>query len=285
MLLLGAATGCDDAPPRERDPASSARATDTLEPLPTDIVSLTPQASRFLLRLGAGDRITAVGDGPGHPPEVAHRPRVDLEAALALAPGWLFVSSLRSTEALAALRPPPGTRVVELEPHDLEDLFALSRTIGRELVGRERALAFEVTISRPLSILAAESPATGRPRVVAVVDDAPLTIAGGHSFASDLLEIAGAASATHGSEDHERRADATSIRALEPDLVVLMLSEPTRIERARQQLPAEIPDFVFSGRVEDFWAEAEPVATARALREALLGAAPPAAEAGGPGAP
>ncbi len=269
-IVFGTPVACDFPAEADRSGSTTPDAATRERAEPADIVSLDPGATHFLLKLGAADRLVAIGGPASHIDAVAALPRVEWDEALAIRPRWLFTPSQPSAMVDASHRPPRGTRLVEFAPHDLEDLFALSRTVGRELVGHERATAFEVGITRPLSLVAAESPATGRPRAVAIVDDDPLMIAGGHSFASDLLEIAGAESATHGRDEHRIPADATSLRALAPDVLVLMLTESSRIERARGWLPAEIPVFAFPDPTDRFWAEESPAATARRLREALL---------------
>ena len=233
-----------------------------------DIISMSPSASRFLISLGVGERITAVGGPPGHPSALADRPRFALSEAEDAEPGWLFVPSQIETPGFERVRTAPGTRVVEFAPHDLEDLFALLRWVGPALVGSKRTDALHFSIARPLSLIAAESHPTDRPRVLAVVSDDPMQIAGGHHFSTDLIEIAGGSSVTHGGEDHALAADATSIRALGPDLIVLMLdaSDEGRIARLTELLPIEIETVVFEGQVDDFWSAGDPAASARSLR-------------------
>ncbi len=233
-----------------------------------DIISMSPPASRFLISLGVGERITAIGGPPGHPSALADRPRFALPEAEAAEPGWLFVPSQTETPGFERVRAAPGTRVVEFAPHDLEDLFALLRSVGPALVGSKRTDALHFSIARPLSLIAAESHPTDRPRVLAVVSDDPIQIAGGHHFSTDLIEIAGGSSVTHGGEDHAMAADATSIRALGPDLIVLMLdaSDEGRIARLTELLPIEIETVVFEGQVDDFWSAGDPAASARSLR-------------------
>jgi ABC-type hemin transport system substrate-binding protein len=233
-----------------------------------DLISLSPPASRFLIALGVAERIVAIGGPAGHPAALADRPRLALAEAEAAAPGWLFLPSQTETPGFELVHARAGTRVVEFAPHDLEDLFALLRSVGPALVGADETEALYFSIARPLSLIAGESHPTDRPRVLAIVSDDPIRIAGGHNFATDLIEIAGGSSVTHGGEDHEIPADASVIRAFEPDLVVLMLRAPDaeRVARVRELLPVEIETVVFDGQVDDFWSADDPAASARALR-------------------
>ena len=72
-----------------------------------------------------------------------------------------------------------------------------------------------------------------RPRVAAVIGLRPLEVAGGHSFTTDLIEIAGAESVTHGREERRIAMTPAELRATGPDLVLVI--QPTRLSAAEQR--------------------------------------------------
>lgn len=263
---------CDAGDTRQSKPPIS----DTPASEDASIVSLEPLATRFIIGLGARSELVAVGPFADQGGTGSTLPRFEGASALELAPRWLFVPSQLEFGELAAagVSSRTDTSIVEFAPHDLEDLFELSRTIGREIVGRERSNAFEARISRPLSLVAAESDASNRPRVAAIVSADPLRIAGGHSFATDLLEIAGGSSVTHGGERTAVDVTATRLRALTPDVVVLMLphAEDAALAEVRAHLPSEIPVVTFTEDIAGFWSEPDPARVAKALRRTLLSA-------------
>ncbi len=236
------------------------------------IVSLSPVASRFLLALGVGDRLVAVDRASLETPGMPERPATTFEEALRFAPDLVVVPSLpddrRALETLEAA----GARIVEFAPHDLEDVFALCRGLGGELVGGAVAGNLERQIARPLALIAGESPAEGRPRVLALVRVDPPEIAGGHSFETDLIEIAGGSSITHGSDDNRRPIDPAGLARLAPDLVVVMTAQPLgpadedRVLRLVGDL-APVSFFQFSP--ETFWLD-EPAREAARLRESIV---------------
>ena len=273
LLVAGALVGaiaCDEAGFHRADEPKPAPLG---APDPEAIVSLVPAATRFVLALGAEERLVAIGGDGNHPATAGTLPRVDLAGAVAVAPGTIFVPSQTGADAFSGLPAGRGVSLVEFALHDLEDLFALSRTVGRSLVGKPKADAFEAAISRPLSLIAAESDPLDRPRVAAIVSDSPFLLAGGHSFASDLVEIAGGVSVTHGGEESTLVATPSSIRAMRPDVVVLVFpsSEEDRLARARELVPAEIRTIELRAELDKFWSEPDPASTARSLRAALLG--------------
>ncbi len=136
------------------------------------------------------------------------------------------------------------------------------------LVGTGRANQFEIALSRPLAKIGGESFGQPRPRTAAVVDLAPVTLAGGHSFETDLIEIAGGSSVTHGGDATRVVVDAEDWARLAPDLIVVMTSRPmNESERnsALTLLPLENEVFFFRFDAESFWLDA-PAETAQRFR-------------------
>ena len=233
------------------------------------LVSLSPIATRFLLEIGDGDRILGVDAQSQKLAGLGDRPVVTLETALQLGPDLVLTPERPAQEKdRGALEIPAETRIVEFAPHDLEDVFELVRTVGEPLVGRERANRFSVELSRPLAQIGGESFGQPRPRTAAVIDIAPVTLAGGHSFETDLIEIAGGSSVTHGGDETRRVVDAGDWAALSPDLVVVMT--PLALSLAERKaalgvLPVEVETVFFPFAAESFWLD-EPVETARRFR-------------------
>jgi len=161
---------------------------------------------------------------------------------------------------------------VTFEPHDLEDVFELCQTLGRRLVGLAAASRFEATLARPLAEIGGASFGRGRPRVVALVALDPPIFAGGHSFETDLIEIAGGRSVTHGGDTTRLDATPATLTRLAPELVVIITREPpaeAAIERVRAELALDVPveslaasfDGVFEGGLLEH---------ARALRRVIV---------------
>lgn len=236
------------------------------------VVSLAPVASRFVLALGAAQRLVGIDAESARIPELAGLPVVDLSGAaallpdLALVPGDLDPADPR----LLALRE-SGAEVTEFAPHDLEEVFALSRSAGAALVGTAAALRFETDLGRPLAEIGGSSFGMPRPRVLAVVGLDPLELAGGHSFETDLIEIAGGRSVTHGGDDTRLALRADQLDALAPDLVLVVTPRPaTAAQRdaARAALPRGLRLEFVELDPERFWLDA-PVEAAQRLRAVI----------------
>lgn len=254
-------SGCPEAAPRDVAPSSRG----------PRIVSLSPVATRFLGQLGLDDRIVPF-DGPQTAPGEPRDVVPDLAAVARLDPDYVFLPALPDDQADLQALEESGARIVEFAPHDLEDLLALCQGIGVELVGRDGIEAFERRVLRPVALVAGQSSPTDRLRAVALVGLDPPELAGGHSFETDLIEIAGATSLTHGADDERRPIDREGLAAMRPDLVLVMTPEPLDAEAHERVLDlaggiALVRAFPFAR--ETFWLD-EPVREATRLREEIV---------------
>ncbi len=248
-----------------------------LEPAPNSsramprVVSLSPAGTEVLLELGAAETLIAVDPDSRSLAGLEMLPAiVDLDASVALAPDLVIVprldrENLRIAEQLRA----QGSDVIEFAPHNFDDAYELCRVLGLRLGRAAEASAFVRRHSRELALMSAAAFGYQRPRVAAVLGFSPLEIAGGHSFTTDLIEIAGAESVTHGSDELRVPLTVAELQATEPDLVLIVSAIPIseddrRDARALIGDGPEIAFMVFDRK--HFWLR-RAVETARQLRE------------------
>ena len=264
--LLGMACGTESEP-------ETTAALPVSPPVRASVVSLSPSASRFVIALGGRDLLVGVDLQSSALPGLEALPVVNLETAGRLGAELVLVPRQDAHDDAAAPRAvPTQTEYVDFAPHDLEEVVDLARTLGERLVGRAQAVRFERELLRPLAAVGAASFGQERPRIAAVLGLEPPELAGGHSFATDLIEIAGGTSVTHGGEESSFAVGEADWARLAPDLIVVVSSQPMSEEersRARAILPAAYPLIFFSFDPDTFWLE-EPADTARQLRKLLL---------------
>src|SRR5262249_55752879 len=128
---------------------------------------------------------------------------------------------------------------------------------------------FEAAFSRPLAEIGGDSHGQPRPRVVAVVSFDPLVIAGGHSFETDLIEIAGGHSVTHPGPQPRLAVEADRWGGLAPDPVLVIgpaPASPRDEQSVRNTLPPQ-SDVAFFAFDPGFWIDAsdEPARRLRAV--------------------
>jgi ABC-type Fe3+-hydroxamate transport system substrate-binding protein len=240
------------------------------EPEPTDslgpqastrsaarVVSLLPVATEMLLELGARDALVAVDPGSRALGGLEALPVVDLAGSVALAPDFVVVPALSDLDQpIADQLRAHGSEVIEFAPHDFDDVYRFCNELGFRLGRPESARAYVREHSRELAVMSAAAFGFRRPRVAALVALSPLEVAGGHSFITDLIEIAGAESVTHGNDDPRVAMSAAQLLATGPELLLVMTSAPLS-EAERRTLRAMLGDgpeitFMVFDR-EHFW--------------------------------
>lgn len=189
LLLLGglAALGCgsEPAPP----PAAA--------PEPERIVVMAPSAAEILHALGLLDRVVGVGDFVQWPPELAGLPRLGAydtpsqEQVLALRTDLLLVTGSKAGQASYQRLRDLGVEVMELETSTYESVLASLRQVGERLGRAERAGEVEREIRSRMDGIRRRAAGAPRPRVLFVVGQNPLYVAGPGSHVDEMIRTAG----------------------------------------------------------------------------------------------
>ena len=259
MVLVSAASCGQGEPEGLLDEAliRPQRSSPKSPPEPPRMVSLAPLATRFILALGAEGTLVGLDPESRTLPGLHSLPGTTLaQVSQDLNANLILVKEIPLDDSIERGLQAEGVTVLAFDPHDIEDVVALSRQIAPQLVGPQRAQNFERDLTHPLGLIGGLSSPTDRPRVLAIVGIDPIEIAGGHSFETDLIEIAGATSLTHGEEDTRTESTLAGIRAWAPDLLLVTSNDPlgeTEAETIRDALPAEIPVAYFAFDRELFW--------------------------------
>ena len=199
---------------------------------PTRIVSLSPAASEVLIGIGAAYALVAVDADSQRLEGLADLPVVDLAHAALLAPDLVIVPGLEADAELAWRLQAPAGELFEFAPHNFDDAFERCRALGVRLGRLEQARRFVREHSSELARISSSSTGEARPRVAALFGLHPLVVAGGHSFVTDLVEMAGAESVTHGREEVRIPMSAEQLLGLRPDLVLVVgAAQPSEVER------------------------------------------------------
>jgi ABC-type Fe3+-hydroxamate transport system substrate-binding protein len=242
---------------------------------PARIVSLSPAASEVLIGIGAAHAIVAVDEDSHRLDALGDLPVVDLGRAAGLAPDLVIVPRLDGEARLDWLLRAPGGEIFEFAPHNFDDAFQLCRALGARLGRLEQARSFIRDHSSELARISSGSTGEPRPRVAALIELHPLVVAGGHSFVTDLIEMAGAESVTHESEDVRIPMSVEQLLALRPDLVLVTGStELSRFERdaLRQRLGPEPHIAALTLDLDTLWLH-DAVAVVRRLRSLVASTA------------
>jgi vitamin B12 transport system substrate-binding protein len=208
-------------------------------PAPADaprVAVLAPSLARVLIALGAADTVVGVDQFSAQLPELADRPELgglfalDLERLLSLRPSLVLGVEGAQQEALFAQLRERGVRVETFRLHALGEVLAAFERVG-VLSGRAdagRALAARARAE--LADVAASTRARERPRVAIVVEREPLFVVGAGSFASDLLEAAGASNVFADLSDAYPRVSLEALAARAPDLLLETVADSAQAD-------------------------------------------------------
>lgn len=254
LLLLA---GCGAEVPTE----PSARA--GVPALPR-VASISREGTEVVLALGAADALVAVDAESARLPGLAGLPILTGDPAdLARVAADVVIAGGGGGARTA----PAGPRWIAVQPHDLDDAWALCREIGAALGRSDAAHRFVRSRAEPLARLAAESFGQRRPRVAVLLGTRPPVVAGGHGFAADLVEIAGGEIVTHGTEATQLAWTREDLVASAPELIVVLAADGALAGDAALA-PAAVPVMQLEVDLERIWLEGA-LDAARLLRTRL----------------
>jgi len=187
------------------------------------VVSLMPSYTEIIFALGAGGQLVGVSNFCNWPAETAKiekagdylRPNVEkvyaLKPDVVFAGAWAGASSSKQLSGL-------GIKVVQLpEEKSVADIFASVRRIAAELGRKAQGVKLERS-------LRARLPATlpARPLKVYIEADSGGWTAGGDSFLSDAIRLAGGKNIFAGEKRGYFQASWEEVLLLDPEAVILL---------------------------------------------------------------
>jgi iron complex transport system substrate-binding protein len=190
------------------------------------VVSLAPSLTEILFAIGAGDRLVGVCNFCDHPPEVARVPRVgtftapSIEAILAARPDLLVaVRGPATMDAIEAVRR-LGVDTLVVEDSTLGAVWAAIESIGAR-TGRPVAAA-ELAAAMRGRFDAIRNRVAGVPRrrVLMVVGQTPLVVAGGGTFVDELIQMAGGTNVAADSAQAWPRLSLETVLARAPEVII-----------------------------------------------------------------
>ncbi|NJE03299.1 ABC transporter substrate-binding protein [Thermococcus sp. MV11] len=172
-----------------------ANRTVTIEKAPERVVTLAPSITEDLYYLGLFERVVGVTDYDDFPPEVANVTRIggygqyaNLEKIASLEPDLILADSYSLTilDQLEKIAP-----VVIVDPHSLDDIPRALDLLGRVFNAEEQAKRATAEFQAGLEEISSAVKDEPRIKVFYVVWNNPLMTAGGGTFISDVIELAG----------------------------------------------------------------------------------------------
>ncbi len=218
-----------------------------IQALPKRIISLAPSITEMLFALGLGERIVGVTSYCDFPVEAKRIEKVgdtlnpNLERLIALKPDLVVITTASQLERLSEQLSRQGIHVYVVNPQTVREvalsIFGLGMATGTSAQGKK----IQDDMLQRIASVEARVESLPKPKVLYVLQAAPLITAGQKTFITDLIRLAGGQSIT-GDEpmDYPQLSRETAI-ARAPEVIVAPASHGTELvkeEASRKDLAA-----------------------------------------------
>jgi iron complex transport system substrate-binding protein len=190
------------------------------------IVSMAPNLTEVLFKLGLGDEIVGVTLDSDYPPAAEAKPKVgtfwqpNIEAVIAARPDLVITLGFNRQRSLAERLKRVGYDCLLLDIDKVDGFFEAVRKIGSATGSQEEANELEDDIRKRLDNLAAFVGKDTAVRVLWVVQRQPLRVAGQDTFVNEMVELAGGENAIGPTLHKYPPIGAEQVIACRPDVII-----------------------------------------------------------------
>lgn len=208
---------------------------------PQRIVSLAPNITEILFKLGLADKITAVSNDCDWPKEALDKKKVgsfwqpNLEAVIACKPELVITLWFEQQNNVAESLKRLGYKVLTLRLEKIEELGPAIEKIGDYTGTKSEAEQLISKIDRQLEQVRGKYNKQTKPRVLWIVQPEPLRVAAGDTFITELLELAGAQNAITSTSIQYPGLSREEILTCGADVIILAAMNKETIEQQRQE--------------------------------------------------
>lgn len=167
---------------------------------PQRIISLAPNVTELLFALGLGDRVVGVTSYCDYPPEAKTKEKVgdtlqpNLERLIALKPDLVVITTASQVERLAQQLDQLHIPLYVTNPRTVRDVAASVRHLGLATSTSATAEVLAANLEQRIEQVERRVANQPKPRVLFVLQLAPLITAGRNTFLNDLITSAGGVS-------------------------------------------------------------------------------------------
>jgi iron complex transport system substrate-binding protein len=207
---------------------------------PKRIVSLAPNITEILFELGVGERVVAVSNDCDWPQEVLDKKKVgsfwqpNLEAIIACEPELVITLWFEQQNNVAESLNRLGYRVLTLRLEKIEELGPAIEKIGEYTGCNNEAEQLINNINIQLEQSKQKFNTPNKLRVLWVVQPEPLRVAGGDTFITELLELAGAKNAITSTSIQYPGLSTEELLTCRADVIIQAAMNKETIEQQRQ---------------------------------------------------
>lgn len=229
--------GCRTAPLPKTDTEPQRTITDDLGrkiAIPEKVsraVSLAPNLTEIVFAVGAGNKLVGRTSFDNFPLEAQKIPAVgdtmnpNIENIIALKPDIVLVSTASQIQIFTETLERQNIKNFVTNPNNLEAVYTSIDQIGDILGSQRQARQLIEQLKQRVAAVAGTTKNLDRPKVLLQISREPLYTIGADSFLTDLIDIAGGASATKDVLTAYPRLSKETALALSPDVIILSDSD------------------------------------------------------------
>ena len=198
----------------------------TFTSAPKRIVSTIPSATEVVFAVGAGDRMVAVDDFSDFPAAAKALPKVggfkaSAEKVLSFQPDVVLATT---TGDLIPMLEAQGTKVIDIEPADLEAVYKSILLVGAITDRDAAARAVIDGMKTRIAAVADKTKSAPRVRVLHEIDASDPTkifVAGPGNFVDSLIQVAGGANVAASAKSPFPQLSLEEVVRSDPEVIVL----------------------------------------------------------------
>jgi iron complex transport system substrate-binding protein len=164
---------------------------------PKRIVSLSPNLTEIVFALGLGDRVVAVSSDCDWPAEAKTKPNVgsfwqpNTEVILTFKPDLVICETFPQQKEVAETLRRTGINVLPLKVESIDELFTAIDKIGQAADCQNAADKLAKDINDGLEQIRIRASSAEKVRVLWVISNEPVRVAGVKTFINEIVELAG----------------------------------------------------------------------------------------------
>ena len=202
---------------------------------PQRIISLAPSVTEMLFALGLNDQIVGVTSYCDFPEEAKTKEKVgdtlnpNLERLIALKPDLVVITTASQLERLSKQLSQQNIPVYVVDPKTVRDVAASIEALGTATGKIEEGKKLQAEMMARINAVESRVGELPKPKVLYVLQAAPLITVGRNTFITDLIRLAGGESITGDLETNYPQLSRETAIARAPEVIIAPASHGTEL--------------------------------------------------------
>lgn len=199
---------------------------------PKRIVSLAPNITEILFRLGLDEEVVGVSIHCNYPEKAKSRMRVgsyisiDLERVISLKPDLIMATGAGNPREMIERLERLGFPAFVIFPKRFDDVLRSIRHLGQVTAKEKEALSIIDSMQRRKERVIERTKNLSRPKVFLQIGEAPIVTVGRGSFGDDLIRLAGGENVAGNDKEMYPRLGMEEILKRSPEVILISSMNP-----------------------------------------------------------